>query len=89
MARKLSRKVFSTASVWVGRNLMRRVQQQTAKSVTAKGGRTVARRSLSGLVIAVLSAAALAALKAGVDHALADRKERRNTEFDVFNDDDF
>ncbi len=84
----MSRKLFSAASVWVGRNLMRRVQKQTAKSVTSKGGRAVARRSLSGVIIAVLSAAALAALKAGVDHALADRKERRNTEFDIFNDDD-
>lgn len=88
MARNLSRKLFSAVSVKVGRNLLRRVQQQTAKSVTAKGGRTVARRSLSGLVIAILSAAALAALKAGVDHALADRKDKHNAEFDVFNDDD-
>lgn len=88
IARKLAKPVASRAAVWAGRKMMAGVQKRTAKSVTDKGGKSVSRKGLAGILIAVLSAAALAALKVGVDNAMSDRKDRRKSEFDVFADDE-
>lgn len=88
LVRKLTRPAVSGIAVWVGRRMLRTVQKRTAKAVTAKGGRTIARRGLSGMLIAAASAAAIAALKVGVDHALSDRKDAHRSEFDVFDDDE-
>lgn len=85
-ARKVTRPLVAKGAVWAGRKLMTRVQTRSAKSVTAKGGKSVKRKGLAGVLLAVLSAAALAALKVGIDHAMTDRKERHNSEFDVFDD---
>lgn len=85
-ARKITRPLVRKGAVWAGKQMMTRVQQQSAKSVTAKGGASIKRRSLTGLLFAVLSAAAVAALKVGMDRAMTDRKGRHDSEFDVFDD---
>lgn len=88
LARRVFRPVASAVAVWVGKRLMRGVQKRAAKSVTTKGGRIGSRRGLTGILLAAVSAAALAGLKMGVDRAFSDRKERHNSEFDVFDDDE-
>ena len=84
----VARRLARPAAVWAGRKMMTSVQKRSAKSVTEKGGKTASRKGLVGLLFAVLSAAALAALTVGVNQTMTDRKERRQSEFDVFSDDD-
>lgn len=85
-ARRVTRPLVSKSAVWAGKKMMKRVQKRSAESVTTKGGKSIKRKGLGALVLAGLSAAAIAALKVGVDRAMADRKERHNSEFDVFDD---
>lgn len=86
--RRLVRPLVSGVAIWTGKRLIRGVQKRNAKSVTDKGGRSSSRRGLTGLFVAAISAAAIGALKLGVDRAFSDRRERHNSEFDVFDDDD-
>lgn len=87
-ARKVTRPLVAKGAAWAGKRLLTRVQKRSAKSVTSKGGRSIRRRGLTGLLFAVMSAAAIAALKVGIDHAMTDRKGKHNSEFDVFDDDE-
>lgn len=85
-ARKLTRPLVRKGAVWAGKRMMTRVQKRSAESVTTKGGKSIKRKGLTGILFAVLSAAALAALKVGVDRAMTDRRGRHDSEFDVFDD---
>ena len=130
-ASKARRSTLKWVAVWAGRRMLRRVQQQSLRSITEKPGRRAgrtagavsaltalkarmpllpkrteavaapsperstvrrdrARKAGKGFAVALLSAAAVAAIKVGVDHVVESEREQQvvTPDFDVFGDDD-